>query len=236
MKRTILLVVALALTASWSHARDRGPGYSPEGFDELTKQKGIFKTTLIHPDAEFSRYSRLYPKKVVLQLREQRPPEAEQGTGRLVRKRSRGTAIPDYEDLVKLRQILNDAIVNELAHSEAFQLVHEEGPETLVLRASFTDVVTDISTESGRSGGKQKPFSAQGKIFFDLIDAETGVIQARVGERRKRSRKGDSETSTDAEPQWANVCNWAANAAADLRQELERVRNEEKAAQGSNGA
>ncbi len=31
-------------------------GYEPEGSDELDKQKGTFKTTLVRPDADFSRW------------------------------------------------------------------------------------------------------------------------------------------------------------------------------------
>jgi len=217
----------MVLAAGFSLAKDPGTGYVPEGFDELTKQKGHFKKTLIRPDADFSRYSKLYPRKVMLQFREPKPPGAPSSTGSLVRKRSKAYTPPSYQDLAKFRQIINDAIVNELERSGAFQLVHDVGPDTLVLRASFIDVVSDISSKSSSSDESQVPATAQGEIFFDLIDAETGVIQARIGERRKCRKENHASSSGDCDVLWANVCAWAEHTAADLCRELERVRNGE---------
>jgi hypothetical protein len=123
--------------------------------------------------------------------------------------------------------------VNELAHSGSLQLVHEEGADTLVLRASFTDVVIDIGSNSDLGVDNPKPVSAQGVVFFDLIDAETGVIQARIGERVKCAKKTGGEPGSDTDPRWTNVSSCAEHAAADLRAELERVRNENPAAHAS---
>jgi hypothetical protein len=223
VNKTILMVLATTLTAASALAGSSGPGYVPEGFDELTRQKGVFKKTLIRPGADFSSYTKLYPRKVMLQFREQRPPEAPAATGSLVRKRSKVAEPPSYEDLATFRQIINDAIVSELEQSGTFQLVHEEGPETLVLRASFTDVVSDFSSNSSRSDGKRVPVSAQGTIVFDLIDGETGVIQARLSERRKCTKGDGSGETAGEDPRWAKVGGWAVRAAADLRLELERV-------------
>ena len=66
----------------------------------------------------------------------------------------------------------------------------------------------------------------QGTIVFDLIDGETGVIQMRIGERRKCRRDKASRSSADATGTWPNVGHWAELAAADLSRELRRVQGE----------
>ena len=228
VKKTIFLILALSLATGLSYARNPGPSSGPEGLDDLTKQKGLFKTTLINPNAEFSSYSKLCPKRVLLQFRGPGGAQDEAATGSMIRKKNRVVAIPEGEDLATFRQILTDAFVGELASCELIELVEEGGPETLFVRATVTDIVTDIASKSTKAGRNPKPFSVQGDIAFDLIDAEAGVLLARVGERRKSQKAGDSVTPPDAGAEWVNIWSWAERAAADLRQELERVLSEDR--------
>ncbi len=228
VKKAFSLVLTMSLAAGFSLAKNPGPSSGPEGLDELTKQKGTFKTTLIRPDTDFSKYGKVYPKRVLLQFRGPRPAQDQATAGSLVRKRSRGTAIPDGEDLATFRQIITDVFVSELGSSEFFELVEEVGPETVFVRVTVMDIVTDIASKSSKTDKKRNLFSAQGTIFFDLIDAETGVIQARFGERR-RSRKGDNSAAPpNAGPQWVNIWTWVEQATMDFHQELERVLNEDR--------
>ena len=227
MNRTLFCwILAMALMVSSSLAKTPGPSSGSEGLDELTKQKGVFKTTLINPDANFSSYSKLFPKRVLLQFRGPGPEQDESTTGSLLRKRSKASAIPKGEELTTFRQIISDAFTNELGSCDLFELVEEGGPDTLYVRATVTDIVTDIASKSGKSGKDPKPFSVQGDITFDLIDAETGILLARIGESRKSRKAGDSVTSPDAGAEWVNIWSWAEKAAADLRQELERILSE----------
>jgi len=228
LKKTSILVLAMALTVSSSLARTPGPSSGSEGLDELTKQKGLFKTTLINPNAEFSSYSKLCPKRVLLQFRGPRPAQDEATTGSMLRKRSKASDIPKGEGMTTFRQIISDAFTNELGSCDLFELVEEGGPDTLFVRASVSDIVTDIASKAGKSDKEPKPFSVQGNIAFDLIDAETGVLLARVGESRKSRKAGDSVMPPDAGPEWVNIWVWAEQAAADLREELERVRSEDR--------
>ena len=146
----------------------------------------------------------------------------------MVRKKSRGAEIPEGEDLATFRQIITDAFVSELGSCELIELVEEGGPETLFVRATVTDIVTDIASKSGKVGKTPKPFSVQGDITFDLIDAETGVLLARLGERRKSGKVGDSVMPPDVGAEWLNIWSWAEQAAADLHQELGRVLSEDR--------
>lgn len=226
MRKATILGLAIILSAGFSFARDQSGGYGVPGFDDLTKDKGLFKTTLINPDTDFSSYSKLCPKRVLLQFRGPGPAQDESTAGSKIRRRSRGAEVPEGEDLATFRQIITDAFVSELGSCELVELVEEGGPETLFMRATITDIVTDIASKSGKSGKNTKPYSVQGDIAFDLIDAETGVLLARVGESRKSRKAGDSVAAPDAGAEWVNIWSWAEQAAADLRAELERILSE----------
>lgn len=228
MRKEILIVLTVALSTFFSFARDSSFGAGPKGLDELKKQKGQFKTTLIRPDADFSKYAKIHPRRVLLQFHGPEQKQDQATTGSMVRKKSRGAPVPEGEDLATFRQIITDTFVGELGSCELVELVEGGGPETLFVRAMITDIVTDIASKSGKSGKNPKPYSVQGDITFDLIDAQTGIILARVGESRKSRKAGDSVEPPDAGPEWVNIWSWAEQAAADLRQELERVLSEDR--------
>ncbi len=220
MKQGWLVVVLVVLTAGMGLARSFDTGYEPDGLDELEKQKGLFKTSLVDPDADLSRYTKIYPKKVMLVVRDPGPQNQQAATGSLLGKSSGGGVMPEWEELAELKQIINDAIVAGLGRGTALELVNVAGPGTLVLRAAVTDVVCDESSKIKTEDGEPAMTVSQGTIVFDLIDGETGVIQARFGERRKcRAAKGADPA---VEGPWPNVASWAALATADLCEELER--------------
>jgi hypothetical protein len=221
MKRTALVYLVLALVGGFGLAWSSSSGSGPEGLDELEKQKGEFKTTLIHPEADFAGYRKLCPKRGLLQFRGPGPAQDEKTTGSLVRRKSSGPPIPEGEDLEAFREVISDAFVSELGSCELFELVEGAGPETLYVRVMIADIVTDIASKSGKS---DKPFFAQGTIIFDLIDAETGIIQARFSEHSK-SRKVKDSAPPEAGAQWVSIWNWAEQAVTELRQELTRVYN-----------
>lgn len=228
VKNAVFLSLILSLAASFSFAGNQDFSSGPEGLDELEKQKGVFKMTLINPGADFSTYNKLCPKRVLLQFRGPGQPQDVATAGSLVRKRNRGAAIPEGEDLETFRQIVTDAFASELGSCELVEMDEEGGPETLFVRATVTDIVTDIASKSGKSGKKVKPYSVQGDIAFDLVDAETGILLARVGEARKSRKADESVTPPAAGPEWVDIWVWAEQAAADLRQELERVLGENR--------
>ena len=228
MGKAMILGLAVVLSAGSVFTRDQSTGYGPVVLDDLTKSKGHFKTTLIRPDADFSKYGKVYPRRVLLQFRGPGPAQDEATTGSMVRKRSRGAEIPEGEDLATFRQIITDAFVSELGSCELIELVEEGSPETLFVRTTVTDIVTDIASKSGKAGKTPKPFSVQGDITFDLIDAETGVLLARLGERRKSGKADNSVAPPDAGAQWVNIWSWAERATEDFHQELERLLNEDR--------
>ena len=65
-------------------------------------------------------------------------------------------------------------------------------------------------------------------MVFEVIDAETGVIQARVGERRVIQPPGATMNQVGAMPTtsniiWNNVDMWASKVARDLRVALDKA-------------
>ena len=223
VRNIVLVVLAMTLSVGFGFSWNSDSDFGPEGLDELQKQKGQFKTTLVHPDADFASYSRICPKRVLLQFRGPGPAQDESSMGTLVRKKSSGPAIPEDEDLETFRQVVSDAFASEMGSCELFELVDEAGPDTLYVRVMIADIVTDIASIPGKS---EKPFSAQGTIIFDLIDAETGLIQARFSERSKSKKAKDPVTVPAAGAQWVNIWHWAEEAASELHLELERYYEE----------
>jgi hypothetical protein len=226
VRNMVLAVLMTALSAGISYADNRGSGLGVEGFDELEKEKGQFKTTLIHPDADFASYSKLAPKGVLLQFRGPGAVQEESTAGSMVRRKSRGPAVPEGEDLEIFRRVIDEAFAAELANGEAFEVVEVAGPGTLIVRVIIMDVITDLVSKSSKGGDNPKPFAAQGEIVFDLIDAETGVIQARFGERSRSKKSKGAAAPPDDGAQWADVWRWAEEAAANLRRELEQMHDE----------
>jgi hypothetical protein len=224
VRRIVIVVLVMALGVGFGFARNSSSGFGPEGLDELEKQKGQFKTTLINPDADFAGYSKLCPKRVLLQFRGSGPAQDEKTMGSLVRKKNSGPAIPEGEDVETLRQVVSDAFASEMGSCEIFELVNEADPETLYVRVMIADIVTDIAKKSSKS---EKPFSAQGTIIFDLIDAETGIIQARFSEHSKSKKAKDPIAPPETGAQWVNIWTWVDQAATELRLELERIRSQD---------
>jgi hypothetical protein len=227
VKKTVYLVIMVILVVNNALAQNSGPGVGSEGLDQLTKEKGLFKTTLVNPETDFSRYNQLCPKRVLLQFRDPGPAQAGSTAGSLVKKKRRGPEIPENEDIETFRQIVTDAVVSQLGDCEVIELVSDVGPGTLFVRATVTDIVTDIVSKSEKGGDNPKPFTVQGEIYFDLIDAETGAVLTRVGERRKSRKADDAVPPPGAGAEWVVIWSWAEQAAADFRREVERVLSED---------
>ncbi len=225
MKRIVLLMLLVAFAAGLGVAKSLDTGYEPEGLDGLAKQKGTFKTTLVRPDADFSHYTKINPRQVMLVIRNPGQQALDQPTGRLIDSGGRGGVMPDWEDIAELKEIIDDTIATELSCISGLELADNAGPETLVLRAAVIDAVFDKTTKIRTPDGEPAVVLTQGTIVFDLIDGETGVIQARMGERRRCKPSKNASSSTDSTGLWPCAGAWTEHAVTDLCQELKRVRS-----------
>jgi len=132
------------------------------------------------------------------------------------------------ESKEKFKQVVNDAVVAELGRSKLFEVVDKVGPNTLLVRAGVLDMVSYVPPDAARRGNVYLAAVGEGVIFFELIDAETGVIQARAAERRKiqpQSRMNTVNTApANAASVWTDVERWAREQARTLRKELEKAK------------
>ena len=109
------------------------------------------------------------------------------------------------------------------------------GPRTLLIRGAFLDIVSNVPPRTAGTYDVHLADVGEATIVFELIDAETGVIQARVAERREirppsRMRGVNPAPATSATV-WNDVRVWAASVARDLRVALDKAKK--KAEKGS---
>jgi hypothetical protein len=223
MKKIVLAAAVMAVVAVSGVAKTLDTGYEPKGLDELAKRKGTFKTTLVRPGADFSRYTKLNPRQVALVIRDPGQQGLKQPTGRLVGPKGGSGVMPDWKEIDELKEIIDDTIATGLSGGSELEVVGEAGPGTLVVRATVTDAVFDETTKVKTADGEPALVLSQGTIVFDLIDGETGVIQARLGERRK-CQLSKQASSTTSNASWPCADTWTEQAVSDLCQELKKVR------------
>lgn len=219
MKKAVLLAMAMVLVAGSIIAKSFDTGYKPEGLEAVTKQKGAFKTTLVHPETDFSRYTNYLQRELILVVRDPAT-QRSQSTGSLIGQRANESVMPEYEELIEFKQIVLTALTSEMARSTDLARVNDLGPNTLVVQPVVTDVVFTSSSKNKSEDGRKFPELSHATIVFDLIDGETGLIQARMGERRRCDAPKGVEPTTGA---WPNLAYWAESAATDFCQELRRV-------------
>jgi hypothetical protein len=187
----------------------------------LEKRKGAFKSILVNPVTDFSKYSSVYLTAVVLEPREHLPRRAPTATGSLVGKRSRKPIAPDERELSELRRVVRETIVSEFGSMEGMELTLEPDAATLLLRASVTDMVFVSSRKS--EDGTRVPVLAQGVIEFELIDSETGLLVGRMFERRKCNTRKRPQSTDQPLRLWSEVEPWVQQGATDLQGELSNL-------------
>jgi hypothetical protein len=225
MKNLVFLTCVSMLLAGVALAQE-----TPEvsGEDDLEKVKGPFAGTFVNPDADITRYDKLYAWKTVIQFRDVGDAKSMESTAAVMRD-STGVFAVNEEDRAKFGKIVSEAIVKELGRSKKFELVDEIGPGVLLMRGAFLDVISTVPPS--RAGLVDVYLTSVGEatMVFELIDSETGVIQARVGERRRIQPPGATMNQVAAMPStsatiWADVNQWASKVAYDLRVALDRAK------------
>jgi hypothetical protein len=234
MKALALCLGAAISVTSLVHAQEATPGPAITGADELVQKKGALASTWVRPDADISRYSKLYLWEPEFQFREGGATSA--GTTSELMRGDGGPYAVSAEDQERFKQQVTDVFVAELARGKLFEVVDIVGPETLIVRAGFLDIVSDVPPNVERYGNIHLASVGEATIVFELIDASTGVIQARAAERQQiqpefRTR-GVNPAPANSATVWSDVERWAREQAQDLRQALEKAKKQaEKKAQ-----
>ena len=226
MRTVTSCFAAAVLAASLSHAQGATPGVEVTGGDQLVEKKGAFAATWVRPDADISRYSKLYLWEPEFKFRE--GGETSAGTTSKMLSGDSGPFAIRPEDRERFKQLVRDAFVAELARSKMFEVVDTVGPGTLIVRAGFVDITSNVPPNVSRYGNVHLAAVGEATIFFELIDASTGVIQARAGERRliqpEARMRGVNSAPTNSATVWRDVELWAHEQARALRQALEKAK------------
>ena len=226
MKKAVLFLAATVSLASLLQAQEETTRIEVTGADELIEKKGQLASTWVRPDADITRYDKLYLWEPEFQFRE--GGETTAGTtAKLVRGDAGPYAIRE-EDQERFKQQVSAVFLAELSRSKLFEVVDEVGPGTLIVRAGFLDITSNVPPNVERYGDIHLASVGEATIFFELFDASTGVIQARAAERQliqpEARMRGVNTAPANSATVWADIERWAREQAQDLRQALEKAK------------
>ncbi len=226
MKQTFGLLFATFLSLTLAYAQEQSGEKEITGADELVQKKGPYQQTWVQPDVDMSRYSKLLIWEPEFQFREGGATSA--GTTSQMLRGDGGPYAVRPEDRERFKQLVTDTFVAELERSKLFEVVDRPGPGTLIVRAGFLDIVSDVPPNPTRTGNIYLAAVGEATLVFELIDAETGVIQARAAERRPIQpdvrMRGVNTAPANSATVWADVERWARDRAQDLRKALEKAK------------
>jgi hypothetical protein len=225
MKNAAYFLLAVTLVVGVAHGQEEAKPLEVTGGDELVQEKGRFAGTWIRPEADITKYKKLFLWQAVFQFRE--GGNEKTGTTIGMSRGDQGPYAVTEDSKAKFEEVVSETFVKALGRSKIFEAVDEVGPETLIVRIAMLDIVSNVP--STRPGTNDVYLSAVGEATFmiELIDSETGVIQARAGERRRiqpRGRMNDvSSVPTNSATVWSEVKVWADQLADDFRRALEKA-------------
>ena len=223
--RVLAVMLLLALPVSAQEADEDRQAIAVTGADQLVEESGTFQATWINPDAEITNYKKLFMWSAVFQFRD--VDDRGGTTTQMLRNNNSGPFTISEESRARFEEVVFEAISAELARTNIFEMTDQLGPNTLLVRAGVLDIISNVPPNVGRAGNIHFNAVGEATMVFELIDAETGVIQARVAERRRiqpRGRMNDvSGSPTTAATVWNDVQRWAREEARTLRRELEKA-------------
>ncbi len=225
-----LIISAAAMLAVLPAAGEQ-PEMSPvQGEEQLAATEGEFRNVWVHPDADLAEYEKLYAWEPAFHFREVEESPAIRSTTQMLSGRNQGPYSLEPEARERFESIVSEALLEQLRRSKEFELVDQIGPDTLIVRGAFVDIVSSVPPESASRLRMHLADVGEATFVCELIDAETGVIQARISERREirppsRMNRVSDMPATRATI-WNDVRIWAVDLAVDLRRQLERARKQ----------
>jgi hypothetical protein len=217
MRKTALIIAAVLLAAGFSIAQDT----------EQVKIKGPFQETWVHPDLDIAQYSKLYLWKTVFEFRAGGDTKGAPTTAGKLRGND-GPYFVNEESRLEFEELVTDEFVKELNRSKQFEIVNEVGPDTLLVRALLLDIVSNVPPKYTGTADVYLSAIGEATFVFELIDAETGEVQATVGERRRIQPPSRFYDVSSAPATSATIMNdvkvWAQSVARDLRVALDKAK------------
>lgn len=227
MRKTIPILMMATLMAGLAVAQETTPAPKLTGEDELVQTKSGYAATWVRPGVDLSHYTKLLLWKTVFQFRDVAKTPSSVPTSVSLSDTEGPYSIPD-EDKQKFEEIVDDALVKQLARSKEFEIVDQPGPNTLIVRPMMLDITSDVPPSTLGYTNVYLASVGEATIVFELIDAETGVILARAGERRRiqpQSRMvGVNPAPMTSATVYADIQRWSYEVARELRVALDKAR------------
>jgi len=225
--KTLLMLMAATLTAGVAIAQDATPAPKVTGEDELVQTTGRYEATWVRPDVDLSHYTKLLLWKTVFQFRDVGKTPTSVPTS-VSLGHMEGPFSIDDEDKQKFEEIVDEALVKQLARSKEFEVVDQPGPNTLIVRPMMLDIISDVPPSPIGYTNVYLASVGEATIVFELVDAETGTIVARAGERRSikpQSRMvGVNPAPMTSATVFNDVRRWSYEVARELRVALDKAR------------
>ena len=227
MKRALLLTAVVFLAAGVVLAQDDASSKEVTGSDDLVKKKSSqFQELLVNPDTDISNYSKLYLWNSIFQFRDVSDNKVNRTTTAMMRG-DQGHFTISEEEQEKFKKLVIDVVVKELGRSKQFEIVDTVGPGTLLIRAAVLDIISNVPPNVGRSANVHLNSMGEATFVFELIDADTGIIQGRTADRRYIQPPAAMNTVSSAPTNSATVWNyvemWAQDQAMTLRRGLDKA-------------
>lgn len=230
MKQMAMLIAVSCLLVGVVSAQE--PQQQVTGSEDLVKQKSSqFQELWVNPEADVSKYGKLYLWNSIFQFRDVGDANVNRTTTAMLRNNQDHFAVPQ-EDQEKFKTLVVDVVVKEIGRSKQFDVVDTVGPGTLLIRAAVLDIVSNVPPNVGRQANVHLSSMGEATFVFELIDAETGVIQVRTADRRYIQPPSAMNTVNAAPTNSATVWNyvelWAQDQAMTLRRELDKAAKKAK--------
>jgi hypothetical protein len=226
MRKGLFLIPAAVLLATAAVAQDTPTVRDVTGAEDLVETRGALGSTWVHPDVDMHRYDTLYLWEPEFQFRE--GGQTSSGTTARMLRGDGGPYAVRPQDQERFKKLVTETFVAELERSKLFGVADRVGPGTLIVRAGFVDITSFVPPNVTRRGNIHLAAVGEATLVFELIDAETGVIQARAAERRliqpDSRMRGVNSAPANSATVWADVERWARDRAQDLRKALEKAK------------
>ena len=222
MKKTIATAVALLMSIGAVYAQDEATDDPTAG---LVKGKSSFKETWVHPDADFSKYSKIHLWESHFEYRDVGP--ARRTSSSMMNTRKREFGISD-EDRSTFEQVVSEVFREELEKGKNYEITSDVGEGILLLRGALLDIISSVPPDTMGRSDIYLSTIGEATLVIEAIDAVTGRTVAIVSERRAIQPPGGGQLDRFSTPAnrvtiMSDIKRWARRQASKLRKELDKT-------------
>jgi hypothetical protein len=217
-----LSVALLAISAASAQETDEAANAAEQ--PQLVKAKGSFQETWVNPNADFTRFDKIYLWEGTFEYRDVGPARSTRTT--MMNTRQREFGISDA-DRAKFEEEVSKAFDAEIAKGKKFTITDQLGPGTMILRGGALDIISMVPPETVGRSEVYVSNIGEATLVLELLDASNGEVLAVVAERQ-RLQSGSGRIDSFSMPTsratvYAEVRRWARRAASKLRVELDKA-------------